>query len=158
MASGNKAHIRLVWCNAAICCVCRHQAGVNKIRVEPVWCNTAFCHARCVQPPRSPFSVAPIRCRLPINLHPLPFTSHMSSGHIHPMAPHSPAPRTCATDSHSLLRHAPPVAIDISSTFDTLYIYSLSTTYSIIPCPLCHFTGMHAHSSNPNIQVSNIVY
>jgi hypothetical protein len=116
-----------------------------------------FCCARHVQPPRLPFSVAPIQRRLPINLHQSPFTSHTSSGHIHPMAPCSPAPHTCATDSCSLLRHPPPVAIDISSKFNTLYIYSLSTTYSIVPCSLRHFTGMYACSSNPNIQVSNIV-
>jgi hypothetical protein len=117
-----------------------------------------FRNTHHVQPPGSPFSVAPIQCHLPINLHQSPFTSHMSSGHIHPMAPHSPAPHTCATDSHSLLHRPPPVAINISSKFNTLYIYSLSTTYSIVPCSLRHFTGMYVHSSNPNIQVSNIVY
>jgi hypothetical protein len=131
-AGGNKAHVGPVWCNAAIRRARRHQAGVNNIRVEPVWCNAAFRRARRVQPPGSPFSVAPIQRRLPINLHRSPFTSHTSSGHIHPMAP-----RTL---------HAPPTAAPSCAAHPLLPSISPANSipYTYIHC-LLHIPSSHAH-------------
>jgi hypothetical protein len=158
-AGGNKAHVGPVWCNAAIRRARRHQAGVNNIRVEPVWCNAAFRRALSSRAPCPTTRIAIFGRPYPVPLadQPPSIAFHLSYV-VRPHSPNGPPYITCATDSRSLLRRPPPVAIDISSKFDTLYIYSLSTTYSIVPCSLRHFTGMRARSSNPNIQVSNIAY
>jgi hypothetical protein len=85
---------------------CRHSPRApppgrcNEIRVVPIWCNAAFRRARRVQPPVSPFSVAPIWHRSPIDLLRSPFTSHTLSGHINPMTPFARPPV-----------HAPPTAV-----------------------------------------------
>jgi hypothetical protein len=158
-AGGNKAHVGPVWCNAAIRRARCHQAGVNNIRVEPVWCNAAFRRALSsrVPCPTTRITIFGRPYPAPLADQPPSIAFHLSYV-VRPHSPNGPLYITCATDSRSLLRRPPPVAIDISSKFDTLYIYSLSTTYSIVPCSLHHFTGMRARSSNPNIQVSNIAY
>jgi hypothetical protein len=87
-AGGNKAHIGLVWCNAAIRRTHHHQASVNKICVELVWCNAAFCCVLLLCMPCPTTWIAIFSCPYPVPLADQPPSIAFHLSYI--IRPHSP--------------------------------------------------------------------